>query len=74
MKQQTTIQVSRNSSIVLTIRPKLANQIQMHKTKFFLFTGLISNHIYIYIYIYKAGDHSQGQPEGPLFNSYYTKV
>ena len=29
---------------------------------------------YIYIYIYKVGNRSQGKPEGFLFNSYYTEV
>ena len=26
------------------------------------------------IKVSKVGDHSQGRPEGSLFNSYYTKV
>ena len=34
-------------------------------------------HVYIYIYIYmlsNLADWSQGRPEGPLFNSYYTEI
>ena len=30
--------------------------------------------VYIYIYVYKVADCCQGQPDGSLFNSYYTEV
>ena len=60
---------------VLSLRPpSLSLYIYIYKYIYIYIIYIYIYIIYIYIYVYELPDRIRGQPEGSLFNSYYTKV